>query len=164
MFVFTGEPKDFKLWRNRMIDHMCRSTQKWRQILEYITAGHTQLLKDLLMATNVDGINAWDISTMLEAFMVDWLPRNMYNRRTQWAGGEFGNGFEFWRRMFIEYQGGSEAVEFGGIRRLQEFPKCTNLSKLTEHLDDWQDVLTTYGHELEQSTPSQEHGPRNHPG
>ena len=32
---------------------------------------------------------------------------------------------------------------------MQEFPKCTSLSKLSEHLDDWTDVLATYGSELE---------------
>ena len=50
---------------------------------------------------------------------------------------------------YFEYQGGTEAVEFGGIRRLQDFPRCASINKLSEHLDDWLDVLTTYGHELE---------------
>ena len=149
LFVFTSEAKDYKLWRSRMTDHMCRSTQQWRQVLDFFVTGHTAIRRDWLMATNVVGINAWELATMLEAFLVDWLPRSMYNRRTQWAGGEFGNGFEMWRRMYIEYQGGSEAVEFGGIRRLQEFPRCSNIAKLSGHLDDWLDVLTTYGSELE---------------
>ena len=60
---------------------------------------------------------------MFESFVIDWLLKPMYTRRTQIAGGEFGNGFELWRRLFNEYQGGSDAVEFGGMRRLQEFPK-----------------------------------------
>ena len=60
-----------------------------------------------------------------------------------------GSGFEMLRQMYIENHGGTEAVEYGGVRRLQEFPKCTNIAKLAEHLDDWLDVLTTYGHELE---------------
>ena len=60
-----------------------------------------------------------------------------------------GNGFEMWRRLYIDYQGGSTAVELCGVRRLQEFPKCQSIGKLSEHLDDWLDVLTTYGTELE---------------
>ena len=80
---------------------------------------------------------------MLEAFLVDWLPRQMYNRRAQWSGGEFGNGLEMWRRLFIEYHGGNEAVEYGGIRRLQEFPRCIVVARLSELLDDWMDVRTT---------------------
>jgi hypothetical protein len=111
--------------------------------------GTAPLTRSWLEVNNINGINAWDISTMLESFIVDYLPKSIYNRRTQWAGGEFGNGFEFWRRLYIEFQGGQEAVEYGGIRRLQEFPRCTNLAKLSEHLDDWLDVLTTHGSELE---------------
>ena len=86
---------------------------------------------------------------MVESFLVDYFPRSMYNRRVQLSGGEMGNGFEMWRRLFIDFQGGSTAVEFGGVRRLQEFPKCTSLSRLSGHLGDWTDVLTTYGSELE---------------
>ena len=149
LFVFTQDAKDFKLWRNRIMDHFCRSTQLWRWILEYVKKGPSMFHEKWLRNTNVAGVNAWDLSTILEAFLVDWFPKSMYNRRTQLAGGEFGNGFEMWRRLYIEYQGGSEAVEFGGVRRLQEFPRCTQVNKLSEHLDDWLDVLTTYGSELE---------------
>ena len=149
LFTFTQDAKDYQNWRNRMIDHFCRSTQKWRQVLEYVQTGNTAITKSWLLVNNIEGINAWDLSTMVESFLVDYFPRSMYNRRVQLSGGEMGNGFEMWRRLFIDFQGGSTAVEFGGVRRLQEFPKCTSLSKLSEHLDDWTDVLTTYGSELE---------------
>ena len=99
MSTFTVDPKDYKMFRSRITDHLCMSTQKWRQILDYIVTGHTMIHQSWLVATNICGMNAWDVSTMLEAFLVDWLPRSMYNRRAQWAGGEFGNGFEMWRRQ-----------------------------------------------------------------
>ena len=28
LFVFTQDPKDFKLWRDRIVDHFCRSTKR----------------------------------------------------------------------------------------------------------------------------------------
>ena len=149
LFTFTQDAKDYQIWRNRMVDHFCRSTQKWRQILEYVQTGNSPIRKSWLLDNNIEGVNAWDLSTMVESFLVDYFPRSMYNHRVQLSGGEMGNGFEMWRRLFIDFQGGSTAVEFGGVRRLQEFPKCTSLSKLSEHLDDWTDVLATYGSELE---------------
>lgn len=149
LFTFTQDAKDFQLWRNRMVDHFCRSTQKWRQTFEYIQTGTTMISKAWLRNNNIEGINAWDLATMVESFLVDDFPRSMYNRRVQLAGGEMGNGFEMWRRLYIDYQGGSTAVEFGGVRLLQEFPKCQSIGKLGEHLDDWLDVLTTYGTEWE---------------
>ena len=145
---FTQDAKDFKLWRDRVVDHLCRSTQRWRSIPNFVQLGTQPLTQAWLASSNVDGINAWDLATMLEAYLVDLFPKSMYNRRVQLAGGEMGNGFEMWRLLYVDYQGGSDAVQFGGIRRLQEFPKCSSMAKLSEHLDDWMDVLTTYGEEL----------------
>ena len=149
LFVFTGDAKDYKLWRDRVLDHMCRSNQRWRQVLDFVQTGTQYISKQWLEGTNIDGINAWDLAVMFESFVIDWLPKSMYTRRTQIAGGEFGNGFELWRRLYMENQGGDDAITFGGLRRLQEFPRCEQLAKLSEHLDDWLDVLSTYGHELE---------------
>ena len=148
LFVFTQDPRDFKLWRDRVVDHLCRSTQRWRGVLDFVQQGLNPIGKAWLQSTNIDGVNAWDLSTMLEAFLVNYFPKGMYNRRVQLAGGSLGNGFEMWRQLYLDYQGGSDAVQFGGVRRLQEFPKCTSMSKLSEHLDDWTDVLHTYGEEL----------------
>ena len=151
LFTFTQKPEDYKLWHDRMVDHFCRSTQRYRQLLEYVETTLAPLRREFLLGTNVDGINAWDISTMVEAFLVDWFPRNMYNRRKQLSGGEQGNGLEMWRRLYTQYQGGADAVEYGGIQRLQEFPRypSKDLSRLSDHMDDWLDVLSQYGHELE---------------
>ena len=54
-----------------------------------------------------------------------------------------------WRLLHIEFQGGTDAVEYGGVQRLQESPRCTDLKRLGGHIDDWLDVLSTYGSELE---------------
>ena len=53
------------------------------------------------------------------------------------------------RLLHIEFQGGTGTVEYGGVERLQKFPRCTDLKRLGEHIDDWLDVLSTYGFELE---------------
>ena len=79
--------------------------------MEFVQSGKTALTQKWLLSTNVDGINAWDLSTMVEAFIVDWFPKAMYNRRAQLAGGERGNGFEMWRLLYLQYQGSSDAVE-----------------------------------------------------
>ena len=94
LFVFTQYPKDFKLWRDRVVDHLCRSTQRWRNLLEFVQQGTSPISREWLQSTNVDGVNAWDIATMLEAFLVDHFPKGMYNRRVQLAGGNMGNDFE----------------------------------------------------------------------
>ena len=79
-----------------------------------------------------------------------WVNDTIYNRRSQLSGGEkeTGNGFEIWRRLYQEHHGGAEAVKLGGIRRLQEWPKCTSIGNLTQHLDSWQECLESYNQEL----------------
>ena len=79
----------------------------------------------------------------LEAFLVDDFHKGMYNRRAQLAGGTMVNAFVRWSSLFLDCEGGSDAAQFGGVRRLQEFPKCTSMHRLTEHLEDWVDVLAT---------------------
>ena len=150
LFMFNRSIADFPMWRDRVIDHCCRSTLRWRNILEYIQVLKHPIPRSWLMQSNLDGINGWDVATLLEAFLVDWFPKDMYRRRIPLAGGEQGNGFEMWRLLYQEYQGGTEAVEFGGVRRLQEFSRCTDIKKLNDHIDDWLDVLSNFGAELEQ--------------
>ena len=72
----------------------------------------------------------------------------MYKRRTQLSGGEKGNGFEMWRTLLQEYQGGSMAVALGGSRRLQEWPRRNRLEQLSANLEDCVECLTTRCAEL----------------
>ena len=150
LFTFTENISDFQMWVDRVTDHVCRSTQAWRPLLDYISKTPTPIKKSWLATNNVNGINAWDVAQMLESFCIDWCPKSMYRRRIALCGGELGNGFEFWRLLHLHYRGGTDAVEFGGVRRLQEYPRCADVKKVSEHLDDWLEVLSTYGSELEQ--------------
>ena len=60
-------------------------------------------------------------TSMLESFIVDYFPKSTYRLRIPLAGGELGNGLDMWRLLHIEYRGGNYAIDFGGVRRLQEF-------------------------------------------
>ena len=94
------------------------------------------------------GFSGWHLSEILESFIIEWVSDSMYRRRTQLSGGERGNGFEMWRLLYAEFQGGSSAVTLGGTRRLQEWPRCNRLEALSAHLDDWVDCLQTHCIEL----------------
>ena len=106
--------------QKRVVDNCCRPTRKWRHVLEYVSKGQTPTSRTWLRSSNVDGFNAWELSQTFESWIVDWLPISMYNRREQLAGGELGNGFELWRRLFVENKGHDSAIDYGGIQRLQE--------------------------------------------
>ena len=57
---------------------------------------------------------------------------------------------EMWRLLHVKNKGGEDAVEFGGVRRLQEYGRCNEVKQLNENIDDWLDVLSQFGAGLEQ--------------
>ena len=75
LFIFSQDAKDYKLWRSRIVDHMCRSTHRWRSILDYVQSGKSQIHQAWLLTDIVDGVNAWDLAVMFESFVIDWLPK-----------------------------------------------------------------------------------------
>ena len=56
--------------------------------------------------------------------------------RLREAVGE-GNGFEYWRKLFIENKGGGETIRFAQRKRFDDFPRCRGISDLEKHLEEW---------------------------
>ena len=119
---FNGSLNDFQMWRERVIDHLCRTNRYWRTLLETLQVYAVPITKEWLLTQSQGGHSGWELSMMLEQFLVEWLGDSLYRRRKQLCGGVPGNGFEMWRWLYQEFQGGSEAVMLGGSRRLQDFP------------------------------------------
>ena len=40
---------------------------------------------------------------------------------------ETGNGFEFWRQLFLDNEGSGALINVEGRKIFQEYPKCTKL-------------------------------------
>ena len=135
---------EYVMWRDRMLDHLCRNNREWRTLLEPIQSCQAPILRSQLIHESCCGCNGWELAQMLENFIIDWLSDGLYKRRVQLCGGEKGNGFEMWRYLYQEFHGGSDAVHLGGARRLQEWPRCTNIHSLAAHLDDWVECLQTH--------------------
>ena len=145
---FSGNIHEFQMWRDRIVDHLCRTNRQWRPILEVMQTWPTPISKEWLMTQSHGGYSGWEISEILEGFLIEWLSDSLYKRRTQLCGGTKGNGLEMWRWLFTEFQGGSDAVMLGGSRQLQDWPRCQKLDQLSQHLDDWCECLQMYGTEL----------------
>ena len=133
---FNGNINEFQMWRERILDHLCRSNRYWRDLCEVLQVWKTPITREWLCTQSHAGYSGWDLALMLECFLVDWLGDGLYRRRTQLSGGSKGNGFEMWRWLYQEYQGGSDAVNLGGTRRLQDWSRCTKLESLSQHLDE----------------------------
>ena len=55
-----------------------------------------------------------------------------------------GNGFEFWRQLFLENEGTSAEITQAGRKLFNEYGKCNKLARLTRHLHGWEQVLDDY--------------------
>ena len=147
---FDGDSAKYRTWSDRMLDHLARANTQWRHLIKGLQIAEFPITKAWLLDQWIDGHNGWELSERLETFLCMWVSDKIYGRRVQLAGGESqqGNGFEIWRKLYLEHHGGAEAVKLGGIRRLQEWPKCKDASHLAQHLDSWLECLETHNQEL----------------
>ena len=58
-----------------------------------------------------------------------------------------------WRQLHREYHGTGELVDSSGRKVLQNFPQCTSMDALSNHLDTWNDWVTEYGQNLASHCP-----------
>ena len=147
---FAGDSGAYKMWSSRMKDHMARANPQWKVLLNALEVCDKPITKNWLVTQWSQGSNAWELANKLETFISTWVNDTLYSRRVQMAGGksEEGNGFEIWRQLFLEHHGGAHAVQLGGMRRLQEWPRCTSIANLSQHLDSWVECLETHNTEL----------------
>ena len=75
----------------------------------------------ILSALRFGKLTGWDLALDLWNFVSKRLGASIFEKRRKWVGGEEGNGFELWRRIFIEYEGGDDVVQNDGRTRLQAF-------------------------------------------
>ena len=86
LHVFKGTPEDFKGWRDRVIDHCCRTNGMWRPCLEYVAQANQQIKFADLQTMDLQGHSAVDVSKLFFNWICDFLPLRLYNRRLQLAG------------------------------------------------------------------------------
>ena len=146
--TFNASIDEYEMWHDRMVDHICMNNAMWRNVLEYIEKQPVVCTRAITQTLDVLGVNAWDLSVMLENFLCYWVSDKIYKKRKHHSGGEAGNGFEMWRRFFKGFQGGGVTVKLAGINALNTFPKCSSAANLGSHLDSWQELYDEFGDAL----------------
>ena len=75
---FSGNLSEFQIWRDRMVDHISRDNHRWRSLLENLQAWQTPITREWLLTQSECGVNAWELSVKLEAFLVDHMSDTFY--------------------------------------------------------------------------------------
>ena len=124
---FDGRPENYRLWWNRIRDHLTGGYQPWGRLLDIVERQREQLtFRYLSSIPTVDGavLDLRWLSQELWCFLGPRLSESPYSRRVQLAGGEERNGLELWRRLHQDNEGGAEQVALAGLRRLHRFTPC----------------------------------------
>ena len=80
----------------------------------------------------------------------DWenINADLHGRRLALTQNDADNGFELWRALFKENEGGAEQVALGGMSNLHSFPQCPRVEDLQHWLGQWQMVRQKFGADL----------------
>ena len=70
---FSGSINEYQMWRDRIVDHLCRTNRHWRMILETLQVWQTPVTKEWLHTQSHAGHGGWEISEILEGFLIEWL-------------------------------------------------------------------------------------------
>ena len=99
----------------------------WMRVLQIIESEPKPLTHAIISEFDeIDGTDvdvSW-LSQHLWALTCANITNDVHAHRVAFAGGEDYNGFELWRRLFQEHDGGASEVALSGIRSLHGFPRC----------------------------------------
>ena len=116
---FDGVSANYRQWNTRVRDHCQLVNPGWRRILDEIEAQTCPVNWALIHNSYIDVLTAGDLILLahdLWSFLGTVMTDAIHPRRDALAGGEAGNGFELWRRLYFEHEGGSTQVHLMGIR------------------------------------------------
>ena len=67
-------PEHYKEWRDRVIDHCCRTNRCWRAALDYVAQSSMPWTFKGMEGMDLDGYPLDELSRALFDWIVDWLP------------------------------------------------------------------------------------------
>ena len=116
--MFNSNISKFVDWRDRMSDHAGSKNPEWRDLLKYACAWPTDILPQQLLTWKRGPYTDWDLSNFLCSFICRYLGPDLYRSRVILAGNTEGNGFQLWRQLYLDWEGGDVIVQDAGRTEL----------------------------------------------
>ena len=125
---------------------MVSCNPRWHFVIQMIEAEKTPLTLSRLAVSNlIPGVNTLDLAHEMFSFLGTIVAAAVHKKRLRLAGGEKGNGIELWRRTFFDNAGGGEMADLSGEKFFFNYPRCTDLKHLHNHLEDWLEMRYKHG-------------------
>ena len=150
--IFDGEYDRYSHWKNKLTDHCADTNAYWRAILKHIQEANAPIDYHVLANTRYGHSTGWDLALDLWNFVSKRIGQTIYEKRTQLVHGIEGNGFELWRALFVQFEGGDEFVKLDGRTQLQNFPVISNTNGISDKLRDWQHQMNKFGGDIGPTT------------
>ena len=135
-------------WVTRVHDHAQSVNPNWRRVLDHIRMCKQMLTWFNLRSMKIDGLNPADLASLsldLWTFIGSVVKDEYLPRRQAQAAGEEGNGFELWRSIYWEHEGGSQTVQLQGVRHCMAFPRAKTRRTCTSTLANGLSSATPMG-------------------
>ena len=127
----TSKPEVYKLWRERMEDHISTNNSQWAIVLEYVRRRPHPITKTELLNASHGKVQYWSMAGDLYKFLGKWIADNLFRKRSTLADGA-GNGLRLWQRLFEDYEGGDILCDLDGRDRFMHFPSVERQDDLID--------------------------------
>ena len=151
LIPFDGNPSNYKNWNERVRDHCKEVNSGWSYVFHAVESSKVKLhLSDCAYWTmpNGAGVDLRWASQHLWSFIRSNITNTVHMRCLTLTMNEDDNGFELWRMLFLENEGGAEQVEIAGMNDLHAFPQCPSASDVLHYTGQWNITRMKYGNDL----------------
>ena len=110
----------------RIHDHAQSVHPNWRRVLDHVRVSETMLTWSKLRSMRLEGLLSADVYALaldLWTFLGTVMTDNFQPRRQALAAGEEDNGFELFRTLYWDHEGGAQHVQLQGVRQFLAFPQ-----------------------------------------
>ena len=148
MTLFNGSAHSYRNWSDRIKDHCKEVNLGYSYIFNLIEAQGSRIVQANLQNGVLENGAAVDfrwLSQHLWVFIGKNINDDLHGRRLALTQNDADNGFELWRALFIENEGGAEQVALGGMSNLHAFPQCPRVEDLQHWLGQWQMTRQKFG-------------------
>lgn len=146
---FGGELEKFQGWKKRFINHASMDNARWTKLLRHAAECPCDISPQWLLEMKMDDYTGADIARELYLVIGKTLREPIYDRMKALAGGCEGNGFQLWRELFREFEGGDPIVQNNLRVQFHAFKQCKDINKLGRTLDDWFALASKVGQQLD---------------
>ena len=148
MNLFNGSAHAYRNWSDRVKDHCKEVNLGYAHVFNLIEAQGSKIVQaNLQMGMLENGVTVdfkW-LSQHLWVFIGKNINDDLHGRRLALTQNDADNGFELWRALYIENEGGAEQVALGGMSNLHAFPQCPRVEDLQHWLGQWQMTRQKFG-------------------